>query len=292
MPRLFQDSSDRRGHLPKNKVTAYPNFFHAVRDLATFEYQTTPVSLGRKKLRVKKIQDLAEGLLECFSPENEPFLSKGRIELSIFQQEPELDFLHVFKRVARFVSKKISVIFVPTPKIREILLKVVQHETSSVSMEDTSSPLQEHDFAELSLLSNMCGLWAWQFKKSLATYANLEHCRAPPEEPAEPESGGILLTVEEKADALKWNIRRHPTSKGNPAKFTFCSWTTRGGLVRKNFGPPKSNGVFVGAEAALAGLIRLVEAYQAANPQDADLPWTDLLLKVNVTRNANANLEI
>jgi len=165
LPRCFQDSSDTRGHLPKNKVTAYPNFFHAVRDLANFEYHTTPATLGRKKVRVRKIQDLAEGLLECFGPENEPFLSKGRIELSIFQQGPDTDFLHMFKSIARFVSKKISVIFIPTPKIREILSKVVEHDSSSIAADNIADPLKEHDFAELSLLSNMCGLWAWQFKK-------------------------------------------------------------------------------------------------------------------------------
>jgi len=119
----------------------------------------------------------------------------------------------------------------------------------------------------------------------------LENCRPPAEVPAEPKSGGISLTGEERADTLKWIVRRHPTSEGNPPKFTFCSWTTKGGLVRKSYGPPKSNGVFVGAEAALVGIITLVEAYKAANPQDAALPWTDLLLKVNITRNAKANEE-
>ena len=66
MPRMFQVSQAERGHLPKNKVTAYPNFFHAVRDLADFEYQTMPANLNRKRIRVQKIQDLASNLLETY----------------------------------------------------------------------------------------------------------------------------------------------------------------------------------------------------------------------------------
>ncbi len=289
MPRMFQDSQDERGHLPKNKVTAYPNFFHAVRDLADFEYQTMPSSLNRKRIRVQKIQDLASSLLDTFDEENEAFLSSGRVEISIFNKRPQTDFLHLFKSVARFVSKKISVIFVPTPKIRESLTKVVEHETRSVAADEKADPLEVYDTAEVSILSNMCGLWAWQFKNGLGNYASLEHCC--PEKETEPRNAIIALTDQERAETLKWNVRRHPTSKGEPPKFTFCSWTTKGGLVRKNFGPPKSNGVFVGAEAALNGIMELAKAYLQANPTEAGIPWTDLLLKLNITRNASANTE-
>jgi hypothetical protein len=289
LPRMFQVSQAERGHLPKNKVTAYPNFFHAVRDLADFEYQTMPANLNRKRIRVQKIQDLASNLLETFDEENEAFLSSGRIEISCFNRSPDTDFLHLFKSIARFVSKKISVIFVPTPKIRESLKKVMEHETRSVAPGEKADPLEVYDVAELSILSNMCGLWAWQFKNGLERYATLEHCN--PEKETEPTAGIIALTDDERAETLKWNVKRHPTSKGDPPKFTFCSWTTKGGLVRKSFGPPKSNGVFVGAGAALNAIMELAKAYLEANPTDAGLPWTDLLLKLNITRNARANTE-
>ena len=47
---------------PKNKITVYPNFFHAIKTLTTFEYKDFPKTIKTKKNRVQKIRALAHDL--------------------------------------------------------------------------------------------------------------------------------------------------------------------------------------------------------------------------------------
>lgn len=263
LPMFFQDQAPTFG--PKDKITAYPNVFHAVRTLTNFEYKAFPKTIATKKKRVMKIRALAHDLSVLLKGEFQPSLSYGRIEVSLNRFPVNADAMAWCQRVAYDQCKHLSMKLVPISEILEGLEAVIDHPDSVGS---DSTPLTPKDQAELAILSNMVGLWSWNFKKYLhKSLGNLvdseEDSEADPS--SAPSTLFAMLTTERQFEILNWYVGTHSRSK---TKFTFRTWNSKGGLRTKSKGPPIPNGTFDSPEDAAEAILELSD--------QLEVEWSDI----------------
>jgi hypothetical protein len=253
LPRQFQESAAVRGTLPKNKITAYPNFFHAVRNLTDFEYQNFPKTIRYKRIRVRKLRALAHDLSELLRSENVPYISAGRIEVSLQGLKSNTDVMGDCKMIALNQLKRLTMKLVPISDILADLETVIDFPDT---VGNDLSGLKPEDEAELAVLSNMCGLWSFKFKKYLSR--RLHYLDSEEDDGASTENTSLFskLTAEQKEEILTWYVGNHSRSA---TKFTFRTWNSKGGLTKKSKGPPIPNGCFDSPEDAAEAILILAQ---------------------------------
>ena len=254
LPSFFQDPAPIFG--PKDKITAYPNVFHAVRTLTNFEYKAFPKTIATKKKRVMKIRALAHDLSALLKGEFQPSLSYGRIEVSLNRISVDVDVMTWCQKVACDQCKHLSMKLVPISEILVDLEAVIDHPDSVGS---DSTPLTPKDEAEIAILSNMVGLWSFNFKKYL--HKSLENLVDSEEDSAAdplalPSTLFAMLSPENQSEILNWYVGTHSRSK---TKFTFRTWNSKGGLRTKSKGPPIPNGTFDSPEDAAEAVLELAD---------------------------------
>jgi hypothetical protein len=237
---------------PKNKITVYPNFFHAIKTLTTFEYKDFPKTIKTKKNRVQKIRALAHDLHQVLDSDLKPVVSNGRIEISMQREEFDCDIMRVCQAIAMDQFKVLSMKLVPISDILAELNTVIDHPDSVGS---DATPLTPKDEAEVAILSNMVGLWSFKFKKYLDK--RLEFLDVYNEDDfVPPPTLFESLSAEAQLEILTWFVGTHSRSI---TKFTFRTWNSKGGLRVKNRGPPIPNGSFDSPEEAAEAILKLAE---------------------------------
>jgi hypothetical protein len=273
-----------------NKITAYPNIFHAVRTLTNFEYQEIPVMMKRKKIRLEKLRVLASEIAELLRSECQLVVSCGRIEVSLQGVESASDVMHECKKIALSQLKVLSMKLVPIVDILKDLDAVASFVDSVGS---DGNDLTPKDKAELAILSNMCGLWSWKFKAHLDKKLGFIEAIGGSDlngESLTPYPLFNSLDAEERQEILAWYVGCHSKTK---SKFTFRTFNTKGGLMRKKRGPPITNGAFDTAEAAAEKLLELAVQLEVWSPIPKFGCWNhiDYLCKSRVARDLLAVTE-
>ena len=248
----------------KPVITVYPNAFHAVRGLVDFEYDAFPRTVKSYRKRVEKIQSLAVALREELS-ENLSTLTCGRVEISLFKLESDTDFFRLSRFITRSQLKKIQMIKVPVDDVFKNLEAVSQFP----SVVGTDSALvTATDEQNMVILSNMCGLWTWKFKKHLRKDLNLNS--VPNSQSEEPEFHlptklFSVLSEAEKQELLSWYVGKRYTKTGN--RFCYRTWDTKGGKCKKTI-RPVSNGSYSTAEDAAEAILEWAVAVKVWSPKD------------------------
>jgi hypothetical protein len=266
LPRYFQDTAAVRGTLPKNKVTAYPNFFHAVRNLTDFEFKEFPKTLRSKKIRVQKIRTLADELSDLLRSDSVPFVSAGRVEISLHGIDSKMDVMSDCKMIALNQFKRLHMKLVPIADILTELETLIDYPDPVGS---DSTRLTPSDEAELAIISNMCGLWSFKFKKYLPQRLRYQEPEEDGEVPSEDATLFSKLSPEQKIEILTWYVGSHSRST---TKFTFRTWNSKGGLMRKVKGPPIPNGSFDSPEDAAEAILLLA--------QELEVDWISIPMLV------------
>lgn len=221
---------DRTRGPPKNKITAYPNFFHAVRTLTDFEYQGIPVNMKKKKNRLEKLRKLAVDLGNLLRSDHQLVVSSGRVEVSLQGVDVQTDVMRQCQKIALSQFKCLSMKLVPIADILQDLDAVAGFEDSVGSDDLVLTP---EDQAELAILSNMCGLWSWKFKphldKSLDSLQVVDASLSVEGVPVSPFPLFASLDFAERNTMLVWYVGVHPRSS---TKFTYRTFTTKGGMMR------------------------------------------------------------
>ena len=172
--------------------------------------------------------------------------------------------MRLCQRIALSQFKCLSMKLVPIVDILKDLDAVVGFEDSVGSDDLVLTP---EDQAELAILSNMCGLWSWKFKphldKSLDSLQVVDASLSVEGVPVSPFPLFATLDAAEQNNMLVWYVGLHPRA---PTKFTYRTFTTKGGLIRKAKGPPIPQGSFDSPEAAAENLLELAVQLEIWSP--------------------------
>jgi hypothetical protein len=284
IPKHLRKLAEGTGKKPV--ITVYPNAFHAVRSLVDFEYDVFPRTVKNYRKRLQKLQSLADALRDELS-ENVSTLTCGRVEISLFKLESDTDFFRLSRFIARSQLKKVQMIKVPVVEVFKNLEAVSQF--PSVVGTD-SDPVTATDEQNMAILSNMCGLWTWKFKKHLRKDLNVNS--VPTSQSPEPGSFAptklfAALSDAEKTELLSWYVGKRYTKTGN--RFCYRTWDTKGGKFKKTI-RPVSNGSYSTAEDAAEAILEWaveVKVWSPKDPRGSETFWFSKLTMLMRNRIAN-----